>query len=157
MFLGEFTATIDGQGRTSIPARFRDVLVEKHRDERVFITKCVVDLGNGEPCRGLSIYPYSAFLALAERLDQASGYTVAQLNSIKRLILAPAVECVADKQGRVLISPALRNYAALERELVMVGTQNKIEVWGEGTWSTVVNQSEKDYLAAAETLAVPGI
>ncbi len=157
MFLGEYTATIDGKGRTSIPVRFRDVLVEKHLDERVFITKCVTDLGNGEPCRGLSVYPYKAFLALAERLDQATGYTVAQLSSIKRLILAPAVECVADKQGRVLIPPTLRSYAALDRDLVMVGTQNKIEIWGQETWATVLGQSEKDYLAAAELLAVPGI
>jgi MraZ protein len=157
MFWGEFTATIDGKGRTSIPARFRDILIEKYQDERVFITKCLTDLGNGEPCRGLSVYPYSSFLALAERLEQATGYTVAQLNSIKRLILAPAVECIADKQGRVLIPPTLRGYAALERDLVMVGTQNKVEIWGQDTWYTVVRQSEKDYLAASEALAVPGI
>lgn len=157
MFWGEFTATIDAKGRTSIPARFREILEEKYRDERIFITKCVTDLGSGEPCRGLSVYPYNAFLSLAERLDQASGYTVAQLNSIKRLILAPAVECAADKQGRVLIPPTLRGYAGLERDLVLVGTQNKIEVWGEDTWAKVVGQSEKDYLAAAEALALPGI
>lgn len=157
MFLGEFTATIDGKGRTSIPARFRDVLVEKHHDERVFITKCLTDLGNGEPCRGLGIYPYADFLALAERIDQAAGYTVAQLSSIKRLILAPAVECVADKQGRVLIPPTLRSYAGLERDLVVVGTKNKIEIWGHETWAMVVAQSEKDYLAAAEAVAVPGM
>jgi MraZ protein len=157
MFLGEFTTTVDGKGRTSIPARFRDVLVEKYQDERFFITKCLTDIGTGEPCRGLTIYPYSAFLALAERLDQAPGYTVAQLNSIKRLILAPAVECAADKQGRVLIPPTLRSYAVLDRDVVMVGTQNKIEIWGQDTWAMVVGQSEKDYLAAAESLSVPGI
>jgi MraZ protein len=96
-------------------------------------------------------------MLLAESLEQAKGYTVAQLNNIKRMLLAPAVESATDKQGRVLIAPTLRSYASLDRDLVVVGMQNKIEIWSQDTWLKVVSQSEKDYLAALDTLAVPGI
>lgn len=154
MFFGELHTTIDGKGRTSIPAKHRQVLVDAFGDERFFVTKCLVRVGEEELCRGLSIYPYREFLALAERLKKGDGYNSAQLSGMKRLLIAPAEECVADRQGRVLIPPSLRAYADLERELVFVGMENKIDVWNLATWDKVFSQAEMDYLSASEVSAL---
>src|ERR1035441_5611987 len=119
MFGGEHYTSIDAKGRTSLPARMREVFGAHFGDERFVITKCHVDMGNGVVGRGLSIYPFSDWQALREKINKGgNGLTAAQLNSIKRLILAPGVECTADRQGRVLIPPTLRAYASLERDIV---------------------------------------
>lgn|SRR5574340_127400 len=156
MFWGEHTTTIDGKGRTSIPAKYREIFVEAFGDERFFITKCLVDMGNGDIGRGLTAYPHREFIAFAGGLDK-KGYSAKQIDAIQRLFVAPAVECSADKQGRVLIPPTLRAYAGLERDLVVIGMQNKIEIWSQEAWDRVICQAEKDYLSAADALAAPGI
>jgi MraZ protein len=155
MFWGEFSTTIDGKGRTSIPAKYREIFVESFGDERFFITKCLVSI-EGQKGRGLTIYPRSEFVAFADGLSR-QGYSAAQINAIQRLVIAPAVECTADKQGRVLIPPTLRAYAGLERDLVVVGMEKKIELWDQQTWSQVVSQAEDVFLAATEVPALPGI
>lgn len=157
MFRGDFQTTIDPKGRTSIPARFREILTESFGDERFFITKCPVDMGGGLFSRGLSIYPYREWLALEEKVDKETGLTSAQLNSIKRIILAPGVECSADKQGRVLIPPTLRAYAELERDVVIVGMQKKVEIWSQAAWDRVVDQAEKDFPSDTAALAALGL
>lgn len=158
MFSGEHYNSIDGKGRTSIPAKLRDVFTEKFVDERFVVTKCLVDMGNNDFCRGLSIYPLAEWQSLQERVEKGgNGLTAAQLNSIRRLILAPGVECVADKQGRVLIPPTLRSYAALEKDIVFVGTQRKIELWSLETWDKVCSQAEKDFPSDTAALAELGL
>ncbi len=158
MFSGEHYNSIDAKGRTSIPAKLREVMVETFGDERFVVTKCLVDMGNGDYCRGLSVYPHQEWLILQERVDRGgSGLTAAQLNSVRRLILAPGVECGADKQGRVLIPPTLRSYAALERDIVFVGTQKKIEIWNQETWDRVCSQAEKDFPSDTPALAELGL
>ena len=74
MFRGKFETTIDPKGRTSIPAKFREVLVDTFGDERFFLTKSSpVRLGEGLVGYGLVIYPYQKFLALEEQLKDGSG------------------------------------------------------------------------------------
>jgi len=158
MFGGEHYTSIDAKGRTSMPARLREVFSEVLGDERFVITKCPVDMGNGMVSRGLSVYPLREWHALREKLQQGgSGLTAAQLNSIKRLILAPGVECSADKQGRVLIPPTLRSYAALERDIVFVGTENRVEIWNQQTWDKVCSQAEQDFPSGTQALAELGL
>jgi MraZ protein len=155
MFRGIFNNTIDGKGRTSMPARFREIFTESFGDERFVITNSIpVNLGNDTYCRGLTVYPYNEWLAIEEKIDQGVGLTPTELNSIKRLIIAPATECVADRQGRVLLPANLRSYAAIERDIVFVGMRKKIEIWDLETWNKVFGQAEKDIpggtLASAE-------
>ena len=158
MFRGIFQNTIDAKGRASMPARFREVFSETFGDERFFVTNSgPVALGNGEFSRGLAVYPFNEWLAFEERVDKGSGFTSAQLNSIKRLILAPAVECSADKLGRVLVPPHLRVSAFLERDIVFVGALKKIEIWSLGEWEKVVRQAEKDFPADTAALAELGL
>lgn len=158
MFRGLFQTTVDAKGRTSMPARFREVLGETFRDDRFVITNSgPVDLGSGLFARGLSIYPYPEWVTLEEKVAKGVGFTFAQLNSINRLILAPGVECVADKQGRVLIPPHLRSAAGLERDIVFVGSQKKIEIWSQAEWERVISQAEKDFPANTQALAELGL
>ena len=124
MFRGKFDTTIDAKGRTSIPAKFRDVLVETFGDERFFLTKSSpVRLADGEVCYGLVIYPYQKFLELEEKLKDGSalGLSLAALDAVKRTVLVPAVELTADKLGRMLVPSDLRKTAQLDRELHFVG------------------------------------
>ncbi|HWI39918.1 MAG TPA: division/cell wall cluster transcriptional repressor MraZ [Verrucomicrobiae bacterium] len=154
MFRGTFATTIDPKGRTSIPARFRETLVETFGDERFFVTKCP---GADDASRGLVLYPYRELLALEEKVAAGgTGLSAAQLNSVRRLVLAPAVECTADGSGRVLIPPPLRSYAGLERDIVFVGVQRKAEIWSSERWDSVCAQAEKDFPADTSALAELG-
>ena len=158
MFRGEHYNSLDGKGRTSIPARLRTVFAETLADERFVVTKCLpVNTDTGEVCRGLVIYPMTEFQSLEQKFEKGSGLTVAALNSIRRHVLAPAVECSADKQGRVLIPPTLRDYAGLEKEIIFVGMQRKIEIWDARTWDKVCAQAEKDIPDDNAALADLGI
>jgi MraZ protein len=158
MFRGEHYNSLDGKGRTSIPARLRNVFAETFVDERFVITKCMpVNTDNGEICRGLAIYPLPEFHALEQKFEKGTGLSVSALNGIRRHIFAPAVECSSDKQGRVLIPPTLRDYAGLEKDIIFVGMQRKIEVWDTKVWERVCVQAEKDIPADNATLAELGI
>lgn len=157
MFRGTYQSSIDAKGRMIIPVRFREVLVDVFGDERIFLTKCLVDTGDGTVSRGLSVYPYQEWLALEEKIDGETTLSSAQLNSIKRLILAPAVECTADRQGRVLLPSTLRSYAGLERDLVMVSMTKKFEVWSQETYDRVNAQDERNYPSDSAALAALGI
>lgn len=159
MFGGESLTTIDAKGRTSIPVRFREVLGSCFGDERFVITKASpVDFGDGSFGRGLSVYPYAEWAEL-ERKIQANegGLALAQLNSLKRLVLGPAQECTADKLGRVLIPPALRLHAGLERDLFFVGMGKRFDVWSKETYVRVNAQDERNFPQDSAALAELGI
>jgi MraZ protein len=160
MFRGKFETTIDAKGRTSLPAKFREVLVDTFGDERFFLTRSnPVRLDGGAVSYGLSIYPYREFLALEEKLVNGTGLGLSsmELNAVKRTILAPAVECTADKLGRVLVPNDLRRGAFLEREILFVGLLNKVEIWSQVEWEKVSRQDEQNFPTDSAALAELGL
>ena len=160
MFRGKFETTIDAKGRTSIPAKFREVLVDTFGDERFFLTKSSpVRLGDGSVAYGLVIYPYQKFLDIEAQLQDGSGLglSLAELAAVKRTVLVPAVECVADKLGRVLVPSDLRKSALLERELNFVGMQTKIDIYSQAVWAKVCEQDEQNYPVDSAALAGLGL
>jgi len=158
MFRGIYETTIDAKGRTSLPARFRDVLVESFGDERFFVTNSVpVDLGCGVYSSGLLIFPYQEWFLFEETFLNGKGLTPAQRNSIMRTIVAPAVECSADKLGRMLVPPHLRRNAALEREILFVGAMKKVEVWSQAEWEKVRAHDMKAFPSDSEAVAELGL
>jgi MraZ protein len=160
MFRGVFTTTIDAKGRTSLPAKFREVLAETFGDERFFLTNSnPVRLENGVSCFGLSIYPYREWLALEEKLVSGVGLGLssAELAAVKRKIIAPAVECVTDKLGRILVPPPLRKNAGLEREVVFAGMLNKAEIWSLAEWEKVERQDDQVFPSNSQALADLGL
>jgi MraZ protein len=158
MFRGIFETSIDAKGRTSLPAKFREVLVETFGDERFFVTNSVpVDLGDGAHSSGLLVFPYKEWFAFEENFLGSKGLTAAQRNSIMRTIVAPAVECSADKLGRLLLPPHLRKSAALEREILFVGTLKRAEIWSKVEWEKVRAQDVKDFPSGTEAAAELGL
>lgn len=159
IFGGENPSTIDAKGRTCIPARFRDILVTPSADERFIITKAApVDLGDGTFGRGLSVYPLTEWREIKKKiLANEGGFTSVQLNSIKRQIINPAEECIADKLGRVLVPSALRSHAGLERDIWFVGMGQRLDIWSKETYGRVNAQDEKNFPRESEALAALGI
>src|SRR5512138_3434564 len=147
MFSGENPSTIDGKGRTSIPAKFRDVLVSVFGGERFVVTKATpVDLGDGSYGRGLSVYPLSEWNEVERKINaNEGGLPTSQLNILKRQILGAKEEAAADKLGRVLLAPALRLHAGLEREILFVGMGNRFDIWSRETYRRVLEQDEKNF------------
>ncbi len=159
MFGGESLTTIDAKGRTSIPAKFRELLVSCFEDERFVLTKSSpVDFDDGSFGRGLSVYPLREWTELEKRIQtNESGLALAQLNSLKRLVLAPGQELTADKLGRVLIPPSLRLYAGLERDLYIVGMGKRFDIWSAETYARVNAQDERNFPQDSAALAALGI
>lgn len=131
-FQGEYINTIDPKGRASIPARFRETLVNAYRDERVVVTKNLED--------GLSVYPVSSWAQIKEKVERSPASP--QKQAAIRTIVAPAAECSFDKQGRIQIPQSLRTYAELEKEIVVVGLFDKIEIYSQARHAEVSRRSQ---------------
>jgi MraZ protein len=130
-FQGEFNNSVDPKGRASIPAKFRDVLATVYGDECLVVTK------NWEG--GLSAYPLSRW---GELLGNVEKYPAGERkNAILRVLIAPAVECGFDKQGRILIPESLRTYAGLQKDIAVIGMADRIEIYSQAMHDDVTRSS----------------
>lgn len=120
MLTGEFNHSIDSKGRLIIPSKLRESL-----GERFVITKGM------DGC--LFLYPENEWEAFEEKL-RTLPLTNKKARDFKRFFLGSAVEGEIDKQGRVLISASLRTYANLEKEVVLTGVLDKVEIWSKDAW-----------------------
>ena len=151
MFRGRFELTIDEKGRLNIPSRFRDTLKERY-DERLIVTndfdKCLV------------AYPMTEWVELEKKASRLS-MVKKEAKAFLRFFISGATECSCDKQGRVLIPPVLREYAGLEKDIVVAGMLNKIEIWSRGQWEDELRISKEsfgqDFQSMAEVLSELGI
>ena len=141
MFMGEYSHSIDTKGRLIIPSRFRDEL-----GETFVLTKGL------DGC--LSIYPQTEWDAFQQKLS-AMPLTNKNARSLVRFFVAGATECELDKQGRILVPATLREFAGLEKDVVLTGNINRIEIWSKRKWSE--NSSYDDMDAIAESLQDMGI
>jgi MraZ protein len=132
IFQGEFNNTIDPKGRASIPAKFREVLSSAYGDECLVVTKNL----DG----GLTGFPLSSWQALVKRVQERSPSP--EKNALVRQMIGPAVECGFDKQGRIQIPQSLRAHAALEREIVVVGQFDRMELFSQARYAQVTLDSE---------------
>jgi len=145
-FQGEYNNSIDPKGRASIPARFREVLSASYGDERLVVTK---NLENG-----LTAYPLTSWNGIVERVHKSEPSP--QKNAAIRLMIAPAAECTFDKQGRIQIPHALRSFAGLEKEIVVVGLFEKIEIYSQTKYAEVTRKSEELLQAAPQAVSELG-
>lgn len=138
MFLGEFEHTIDDKGRLTIPARFRDELADGIVITRGF-DKC------------LWAYTRSEWERLAEQIAKMPSAHRPSRN-LARFLFSSAFDSSPDKQGRVLITQPLRDYAEIENETVIIGVMNRIEIWQPQHWSDIINEVEQSPEAIIEQL-----
>ena len=143
MFIGEYTATIDEKGRISIPAKFRAQLKAK-----VVVTR---GLDNS-----LFLYNLDEWKKLAEKLASLPIST-AHTRAFSRLMLAGAMDCDIDKQGRIMLPSYLKEFAKINKKLVFAGLYNRIEIWSEALWNSYKTQTEKDSNQIAEQLGDLGV
>ena len=115
MFMGEYNHTIDTKGRMIIPAKIREQLGDL----------CIVPKGL-DNC--LAIYTEEAWKKISTALQSQSS-TKASVRALKRFVFGSAAELEYDKQGRVLIPVPLREYASLDKQAVIVGAGDHVEIW----------------------------
>jgi MraZ protein len=122
IFVGTFTPKIDEKGRFFLPAKFREEL-----NGQLFLT-----IGQ-EHC--LVIYPAKSFHKLLQDVMDAPN-TVEGVRRYKRQVASAASDEVADKQGRIGIPKMLRDYAGLEKDIVVIGVIDHLEIWNPDTWKS---------------------
>ena len=132
MFRGRYEHTIDPKGRLSIPAKFREILKTQYH-ELLVVT-------NFQGC--LVAYPEAEWRILEEKLSSMS-MVKKEITSFQRFLLASATECPIDRQGRIFIPPILRDYAGLEKEVVVAGMLKKIEIWAKEKWEEEMERSRR--------------
>ena len=147
MFLGRYHHTIDTKGRLSIPGKYRDVLAKKY-DDVLVVAK--------DPERCLAIHPMEEWKRLAEKI-QAIPRTRQSVKDYKRFVHGEAVDCVLDKQGRILIPPELRDFAGLDREAMLVGVDDHIEVWSVERWRLKSDQMTQNMDHIVDAIAEFGV
>ena len=125
MFRGHFEHAIDAKGRTSLPARFRDVL-ETANDLPLVVTPALFD-----PC--LHAYPMRAWEELEAKIVKLPQFDT-NVVAFRRRYLSAAVECDLDKQGRILIPPSLRDHAGLVKDVLWAGMGQTAELWARERW-----------------------
>ncbi|HAJ74288.1 MAG TPA: division/cell wall cluster transcriptional repressor MraZ [Lachnospiraceae bacterium] len=141
MFMGEYSHTIDAKGRLIVPSKFRNEL-----GEMPVLTKGL------DGC--LSMYPYEEWVEFEKKL-RALPLTSKNARTFVRFFVSGASQCELDKQGRILIAGPLREYANLEKDVVLTGNLNRIEIWSKDRW--IENTSYDDMDSIAEGLTDLGI
>lgn len=131
-FSGTFFNSIDPKGRLSIPAKLRGLLTDDFGDELLMVTR-------GKDA--LVAYPYSDWAKIKARVDAMANGDAKDL--IYRNRISPAVECSFDRQGRIAIPPSLRSLAMFEKEVVVIGMANKIELWSQARFNEQMHKDEE--------------
>ena len=144
MFIGEYNGTIDDKARISIPAKFRSSVSKS----QVVVTR---GLDNS-----LVLYTLDEWKKLAEKLASLPIST-ANTRAFSRLMLAGAMDCDIDKQGRIVLPGYLKEFAKIQKKLVFAGMYNRIEIWGEELWEKYKAQTEKNSNQIAEQLGDLGV
>jgi MraZ protein len=128
MFSGTFKPRLDDKGRLFLPAKFREAM-----GDGLVITR-------GQE-RSIDMRTKADFAVFSEKFQNASQ-TDARMRAYGRMLFALASEQVPDKQGRITITPELRDYASLQKDCVVIGIYNRVEIWEPQAWS--------EYTAAQE-------
>ncbi len=142
MFLGTHAPRLDEKGRLVLPAKFREGL-----SAGVVLTK-------GQD-RSIVVWPAAEFAAYAERLNEASR-SDARVRAYLRVLFSGAFDEIPDRQGRVTMPAALREYAGLDRDVMVVGNGTTVEIWDAAAWGTYLEGQEEGFSDLSEEV-IPGI
>lgn len=141
MFLGGHANTMDDKGRVNVPAPFRDVLRTEYDDERVIITRDLLD----DCLRGYPMAEWQSWLETLRALPSSNR----AVRRIHRRVVSSAFEFTPDKQGRVLIPATLRQQGDLKKSIHFAGTNNTFEIWDAELWRQETELADADDLDPA--------
>jgi MraZ protein len=147
-FSGKHYKSLDAKGRLIIPAPFREILSSNH-SSKLIITNEVFD-------KCLCAYAVDEWQHLIDRVNQLPQTSDAVKYYMRRVI-GSAVESEIDRQGRVLVSPALRVDSGLNSEVVLLGLGNRIEIWDKAELDGVADPSKVDTKSFKEEFANLGL
>ena len=140
MFLGTHTPKLDDKGRLFLPARFRAELAQG-----VVVTK------GQERC--LYVFTQAAFATDAERRHSEADTASRASRDYNRIFFASAFDQEPDKTGRITLPAALRTYAGLSKECVVIGANTRLEIWDAGRWATYEAEQEQGFAEQDEASA----
>ena len=142
MFYGEHEHTIDKKGRLIIPSKFREAFKE-YDVEKFYITrgldKCLFMFTENE-------------WKTQESKFRSIPFTKSEARKFNRMYFAGASQIECDKQGRILIPKYLKDYAAIKRDVMIVGVSSRIEIWSREAWDSYYNNSKESFEDIAEKL-----
>lgn len=141
MFMGEYNHAIDTKGRLIIPSKFREEL-----GEEFVVTKGL------DGC--LFVFPNEAWQEFENKL-RSLPLANKSARQFSRFFVAGASSCELDKQGRILLPSSLREFAGLEKEVVLTGMLNRVEIWSKEKW--LENNSYDDMDEIAEQMTDLGL
>jgi MraZ protein len=124
LFTGGSTVNLDAKGRLAFPTRYRNDLLERC-EGRVVLTV------HDDRC--LMLYPRPDWEEIERKLVRLPNQN-RRTRTLQRMVLGHATEVDMDKSGRILIPPRLREFARLEKRVVLAGVGNKFEIWNEEAW-----------------------
>lgn len=137
MFMGEYNYTIDDKGRITIPSKFREELG----------TDFIVTRGL-DKC--LFVYPKAEWDRVISKYKELPNTKDAR--AFMRFFLSGATQTDYDKQGRINITSPLKSYANLNKECVIIGVNERIEIWDKESWNNFINDNEENLSDIAEKL-----
>ena len=138
MFMGEYHHNIDEKGRLIMPSKFRNDL-----GETFVITRGI------DSC--LFVYPKESWNNITSKLNELS-FTKKDVRSFQRFFLSAATICEFDKQGRVSVTSPLADYADLTKECVIIGVNDRIEIWSKENFDKFLNDNIDNVSDIAEHL-----
>jgi MraZ protein len=143
MFRGVNKINLDAKGRMALPARYRDQIADCCENQLV----ATIDTET----RCLLLYPLPEWEAIEKKIDALPSFNPAA-RRIQRLLIGHATDIELDSSGRLLLPQPLREYAQMDKKLVLLGQGRKFEIWGEEQW----NSARDLYLAENdEAVALP--
>lgn len=137
MFMGEYHYSIDDKGRITIPSKFRYEL-----GENFIVTRGL------DNC--LFIYPKSEWNNIITKYRELPNTKNAR--DFMRFFLSGATECEFDRQGRINVSTPLMKYADLNKECVIIGVNDRLEVWSKDRWTNFIETNEENLSDIADSL-----
>lgn len=138
MFMGEFHHNIDDKARLVMPSKFREEL-----GDAFVVTRGL------EGC--LFVYSKNEWNNLVERLKKLP-FTKKDARAFLRFFLSGAIECTLDKQGRLMLPSPLVSYANLVKECVVIGVNDRLEIWSKESFDTFFDENIDNIASLAEDL-----
>ncbi|MCC6202887.1 MAG: division/cell wall cluster transcriptional repressor MraZ [Gammaproteobacteria bacterium] len=142
MLRGICSASIDTKGRMAVPTRHRDRLVSPDSQS------LILTLNPWDRC--LWLYPEPEWTLVEEKLQALPDFDLTSRRT-KQIMRGHAIECALDGQGRILLPGELREFAAIERQVVVLGQGNKCEIWDLASW----NKQRDEWLAGVVVDGAP--
>ena len=140
MLIGEYEHSLDAKGRIIMPAKFRDDIGDKF-----IVTKGL------DGC--LFAFSKEEWTKFEEKLSTLP-ISNKDARTFTRFFFAGAIDCELDKQGRFLISAALREFAGFNKDIVIVGMNSRIEIWSKEKWETAKDLSADEIAEKMEMLGI---